>query len=108
MANKLPQKVQQQKVSHPSPPPEKSRNSCCLFSAMVPLVFTIFIVYVSSYLGVMSGAFATDLKTENFSESDALKMGPPQFDLANKDYYNNLQAMSQHLSRPNQFMARGK
>ena len=108
MANKSPQKVQQQKVSHPSPPPEKSRNSCCLFSAMVPLVFTIFIVYVSSYLGVMSGAFATDLKVENFTVSDALKKGPPQFDSANKDYYNNLQAMSQVLSRPNQFMARGK
>ena len=103
MANKLPQKVQQ-KVAHSSPPPEKSRNSCCLFSAMVPLVFTIFIVYVSSYLGVMSGAFATDLKAENFTVSDALK----KFDSANKDYYNNLQAMSQVLSRPNQFMARGK
>ena len=56
----------------------------------------------------MSGAFATDLKAENFTVSDALKKGPPQFDSANKDYYNNLQAMSQVLSRPNQFMARGK
>ena len=84
---------------------EKSEKNCCIFSTMVPCVLLIFILYVSSYLGAMSivSAEKNDLRAENFTISDALKQAPPQFHLA-----NNLQAMAEMLSQPNQFMAKGK
>ena len=75
-------------------------KSCCIFSSMVPLVLGIFVLYISAYLGSMT---SEALKTENFTISDALKQPPPQLHLA-----NNLQAMAQVLSQPNQFMNKGK
>ena len=58
---KLSEKVQQESPPLLPLPEEKhsSEKSCCLFSTMVPLVLVIFILYVSTYIGAMSGAIAT-------------------------------------------------
>ena len=58
---KLSEKVQQESPPLLPLPEEKhtSEKSCCLFSTMVPLVLVIFILYVSTYIGAMSGAIVT-------------------------------------------------
>ena len=64
---------------------------------MVPLVFILFILYVSAYMGAMT---ASSEKVENFTISDVLQF-PPHVHLV-----NNLEAMAQKalLQKPNQFL----
>ena len=64
---------------------------------MVPLVFILFILYISAYMGTMT---ASSEKIENFTISDVLQF-PPQVHLI-----NNLQSMAQKalLQKPNQFL----
>ena len=98
----VPKQQQQQQRQQKTRTARKSvcSKSCCIFSSMVPLVLGIFVLYIGAYLGTMT---SEALKTENFTVSDALKQPPPQLHLA-----NNLQAMAQVLSQPNQFMNKGK
>ena len=64
---------------------------------MVPLVFILFILYISAYMGTMT---ASSEKVENFTVSDVLQF-PPHVHLV-----NNLEAMAQKalLQKPNQFL----
>ena len=64
---------------------------------MVPLVFILFILYISAYMGTMT---ASSEKIENFTISDVLQF-PPQVHLI-----DNLQSMAQKalLQKPNQFL----
>lgn len=76
---------------------KKKSKSCCIFYSMVPLVFILFILYISAYMGTMT---ASSEKIENFTISDVLQF-PPQVHLI-----NNLQSMAQKalLQKPNQFL----
>ena len=76
---------------------KKSSSSCCIFYSMVPLVFILFILYISAYMGTMT---ASSEKVENFTISDVLQF-PPHVHLV-----NNLEAMAQKalLQKPNQFL----
>ena len=64
---------------------------------MVPLVFILFILYISAYMGTMT---ASSEKVENFTISDVLQF-PPHVHLV-----NHLEAMAQKalLQKPNQFL----
>ena len=73
-----------------------TKKSCCIFYSMVPLVFILFILYISTYLGTMTMGAQT---SNNFTVRDVLQF-PPQVDL-----YGNLQSMAQKaLQKPNQFL----
>ena len=75
---------------------KKSEQSCCIFSAMVPLVLVVFILYLGTYIGTLTGA--ASIKTENLTLSDALQL-PPQL-----HFVGSIQAMAEALNQPNQFM----
>lgn len=79
----------------------KKSNNCCIFVSMVSIVLVIFILYVSSHLGLYNKVQA--MEVENFTISDALIQPPPQMSIV-----NNLQNMAEIISQPNQFMAKGK
>ena len=74
-------------------------QSCCIFSAMVPLVLVVFILYLGTYIGTLTGA--ASVKTENLTvlSGDALQL-PAQL-----HFVGSIQAMAEALNQPNQFMA---